>query len=123
MTLHTNEGCTINDTGFQGSLSTDNCWNDAAGQSSNAGCGIDSTNTGSYGTGFNNEGGGVYAMEWTDSYIQVFWFPSSGIPSDITNGSPDPSGWGTPQAFFQGDCDIDSHFSANQIVRHFGLIV
>jgi hypothetical protein len=117
MTLHTASGCTINNSGFTGSLSTSNCYVDASGQSSNAGCGIQSTNSQSYGTGFDNVGGGVYAMEWTSSAISIWFFPSGSIPSDITSGSPNPAGWSTPAAYFNGDCDIDSFFNDHQIVR------
>lgn len=119
MTLHTASGCTINNSGFTGSLSTSNCYVDASGQSSNAGCGIQSTNSQSYGTGFDNVGGGVYAMEWTSSAISIWFFPSGSIPSDITSGSPNPAGWSTPAAYFNGGCDIDSFFNDHQIVRFF----
>lgn len=117
MTLHTSDGCTINNSGFTGTLSTSNCYINAPGQSNNAGCGIDSTSSQSYGDGFNAIGGGVYATEWTSDAIKIWFFPRGSIPSDITSGSPDPSGWGTPAAAFAGDCDIDSHFSAQNIVR------
>ncbi|QKX57640.1 uncharacterized protein TRUGW13939_04758 [Talaromyces rugulosus] len=116
MTLHTSDGCSINNSGFSGSLSTSNCYVNAAGQSSNAGCGINSASSSSYGSGFNSAGGGVYAMEWTGSYIRTFFFPRGSVPSDITSGSPNPSGWGTPAALFEGNCNIDSHFGAQQIV-------
>jgi hypothetical protein len=55
-------------------------------------------------------------MEWTSSYIRTFFFPRGSVPSDITSGSPNPSGWGTPAALFEGNCNIDSHFGAQQIV-------
>lgn len=73
---------------------------------------------GSYGTSMNNNGGGVYAMEWTSDYIKIYFFPRDSIPVDITTGNPDPSGWGTPTANFEsqyGDCDIDGHFPAQTI--------
>lgn len=123
MTLHTSDGCTINNSGFSGSLSTSNCYVNAAGQSSNAGCGINSASSSSYGSGFNSAGGGVYAMEWTSSYIQTFFFPPGSIPADITSGSPNPSGWGTPAALFEGNCNIDSHFNAQQIVSLFIVLL
>lgn len=116
MTLHTSEGCTINNSGFTGNLATSNCWTQAPGQNNNAGCGIDATTPDTYGTGFNSVGGGIYAMEWTSNYIQIFQFSHANAPADLNSASPDPSTWGEPVAFFQGDCDIDSHFNANQIV-------
>jgi hypothetical protein len=117
MTLHTSDGCTINDSGFSGQLSTSNCYVDAAGQSNNAGCGIDSSDTTSYGDGFNGNSGGIYAMEWNDDFIQIFFFSHDNVPADLTSANPNPSAWGQPAALFDGDCDIDSHFQNHNIVR------
>ena len=117
MTLHTSDGCSVNNGGFTGSMSTSNCYVNAPGQSTNAGCGIAATSSETYGTGFNNIGGGVYATEWTSSAISIWFFPRYAIPGDISSGNPDPSGWGTPLASFSGNCDIDSHFGPQQIVR------
>jgi hypothetical protein len=115
--LHTSPGCAINDSGFSGSVVTSNCDVKASGQAPNAGCAITSNSTQSYGDGFNTAGGGVYATEWTGEAIKVWFFPSASIPSDISTGIPDPSGWGSPMAAFAGRCDIDSHFRELQIVR------
>ncbi|KAJ5688633.1 hypothetical protein N7462_003025 [Penicillium macrosclerotiorum] len=116
MTLHTSDSCSITSSGFSGNLQTSNCYVDASGQSENSGCAILSSDDSSYGDGFNSAGGGVYATEWTSSGISIWFFSSGSVPSDITNGSPDPSGWGTPSAAFSGSCDIDSHFNELQIV-------
>jgi len=108
-TLHTGPGCTVGSdkTKFSGSLLQSNC--NAPG---NTGCGI-ASGANFYGTPFNNNGGGVYAMEWTDSYIQTFYFPRNGIPSDIANGNPVPSNWGKPYAYFQLGSACPSTFFAN----------
>ncbi|KAL4802665.1 concanavalin A-like lectin/glucanase domain-containing protein [Aspergillus unguis] len=116
MTLHTNEGCTIDSSGFSGTLLTSNCDVNAAGQADNAGCGIQHTDSNSYGAGFNAAGGGVYATQWTDEAISIWFFPRSSIPGDISSGNPDPSAWGTPAARFAGSCDIPAHFSDMQII-------
>ena len=116
MTLHTSDGCSINNSGFSGTLETSNCYVEASDQSANSGCAIIDTDQQSYGDGFNNADGGVYATEWTSDGINIWFFANSSIPSDITSGSPNPSGWGTPAASFSGDCDIDAHFSNLQIV-------
>ncbi|EED82529.1 hypothetical protein POSPLDRAFT_112923 [Postia placenta Mad-698-R] len=113
-TIHTNPGCTIpssNSTvlGITGDVTGGtNC---AAAETGNAGCGIRSTSNTSYGAGFNEIGGGVYAMEWVDSGISVWFFPRSSIPSDITAGAPQPSGWGTPMANWPStDCNPSTFF-------------
>lgn len=69
----------------------------------------------SYGTAFNSVGGGVYATLWTSSAIQIWYWARKDIPADITNGTPNPSGWGTPAANFAG-CAFDTYFKNMQIV-------
>ncbi|KAI8329619.1 concanavalin A-like lectin/glucanase domain-containing protein [Chlamydoabsidia padenii] len=103
MTLHTGSGCSYSGISRNqtGTVSAPNCDVNAAGQSSNAGCGVQSTKANSYGSGFNTIGGGVYATQWTmDGGIQVWFFPRTSIPSDITHGSPDPNTWPVPDATF-----------------------
>ena len=117
MTLHTSDGCTIADTAFTGTLTTSNCYNDAPGQSPNAGCDIQDPNTQSYGTAFNANRGGVFAMEWTSSAVSIWFFPRGTTPSDLQAGTPDPTSWKEPVARYQGNCNISSHFKSMQIVR------
>ena len=64
----------------------------------------------SYGDGFNKNGGGIYAMEWTSDHINA--------PTDALGAAPDPTTWGTPTASFVGGstCDIDANFQNNNIV-------
>ena len=89
-------------------------------QNGNSGCNVNTNSSAlyAYGTPFNNNGGGVYATEWTSSYIQTWFFPKGTVPSDIASGNPKPSGWGTPQSSFQGgsSCDIDAHFMNQSLV-------
>ncbi|KAL8715378.1 MAG: hypothetical protein Q9220_000711 [cf. Caloplaca sp. 1 TL-2023] len=103
MTMHTSSGCTLAGSNCQG----------------NTGCPIKPAGANNYGTGFNNANGGVYAMEWTSGSINIWFFPRTGVPSDISSSAPNPSGWGTATASFIGgsdSCDIDSHFINNNIV-------
>jgi hypothetical protein len=117
MTLHATDGCTIANDGFTGTLLTSNCYDYARGQPTNAGCGIAATSSLTYGTAFNNAGGGIYATEWTSAGISIWFFPRKYTPRDIRNGTPNPANWGTPLASFApGSCDFDSHFSELQIV-------
>lgn len=112
VTLHTSGGCSMNNPNSQpGSvLSNADC-------SGTGGCGQTTTDPSNYGTGFNDIGGGVYAMEWTNEAIAVYFFPRYAIPDDISSGNPDPSTWGTPLTNFVGDtCDIGSHFKDHYIV-------
>ncbi|RMZ76159.1 hypothetical protein DV738_g5121, partial [Chaetothyriales sp. CBS 135597] len=118
MALHTSDGCTLTNAtiSYTGQMTSSNCYVKAPGQDVNAGCGIGSSATTSYGDGFNNANGGVYATEITSDGISIWHFPRASIPSDITSGSPDPSGWGEASASFSGDCDFSSHFKSMQIV-------
>ena len=114
MTLHTGPGCSIDtNSAMTGSVEGTTC---AVSGGDNTGCGIKTSDTGSYGDGLNEIGGGVYATEWTSSGISVYFFPRSSIPSDISSGSPQPSSWGTPTARFAGGCNFESTFRNQQIV-------
>lgn len=116
MSLHTSNDCTVPGNGETGTVTTGDCYQYDPNQS-NSGCGITDTDTNSYGGNFNNMGGGVYAMEWTNSAIKVWMFPRSAIPGDISSGSPNPAGWGTPVANFGGSaCNVQSHFSGHNVV-------
>lgn len=116
ITLHTAAGCTINIAGSQAGtvLQNSNCNADNA----NTGCGVTTTTANAYGNGFNNIGGGVYAMQWESSGVYVWFFPRSSIPSDITNGAPVTGNWGLPIVAFNGgsSCNIDSFFANENIV-------
>lgn len=118
MTLHTADGCSIYDNGnFTGSLYSDDCYVNAADQTNNLGCQISTSQYNTYGDGFNNVGGGVYAMEWTDEAISIWFFQRGTIPSNIQSGNPTPdASWGRPLSQFTGCCDIPEFFSDNQIV-------
>jgi hypothetical protein len=116
VTLHTSEGCSITNDGSMSSttLKETDCNTDNAG----TGCGMDTADNSNYGDGFNDIGGGVYAMEWTSQAISVWFFQRSSIPSDINSEKPDPSSWGQPVAKFNGGsgCDIDTHFKNQNLI-------
>jgi hypothetical protein len=117
MTLHTGPGCSISrSSDMLGTVSTDNCDVNAQGQSNNEGCQIKTQDSRTYGAGFNDNNGGVYATEITADFINIFFFPRGSLPSDISSASPDPSSWGKPMAVFKGDCDIAGTFKKMQIV-------
>ena len=102
ITMHTGPSCSMIGKSCEGS---DGCSTQVGGPTS-------------FGDGFNNNGGGIYAMEWTSDYINVYFFPHSSAPGDILGAAPDPTTWGTPTASFVGGstCDIDASFQNNNIV-------
>jgi len=117
MTLHTSPGCTM-PSGLQGLAGSQVSWNCGAGD--NSGCGVTAAaGANTYGTGFNQNGGGTYAMAWTTDGIKVWFFPrGSAVSTQLSSsGSIDTSTWPTPQAYFSGtNCDMNKYFSAQQIV-------
>ncbi|KAF2228645.1 glycoside hydrolase family 16 protein, partial [Viridothelium virens] len=120
MSLHTSDNCTISGLNETGSIQTNNCY---IYSGSNSGCGSYANNNATpnnYGTGFNANQGGVYAMEWTSSAIKTWFFARRSIPSSITAGYPDVSQFGLPMAAFAGSCPnsycaIDDHFGSHSI--------
>jgi len=126
-TLHTSNGCDMSgeststftghwSTGSQGNPA-DNCSVNAGDQYSNQGCSIIG-NAGSYGTPLNNGKGGVFATEWDPKVgIQMWFWNRNSIPSDVSSGNPNPSGWGKPYAYFQFGSNCPStHFANHQII-------
>ncbi|KAI8983367.1 concanavalin A-like lectin/glucanase domain-containing protein [Trametes punicea] len=119
-TIHTSHGCTIPSSSSAALNISGNVvggTNCAAAETGNAGCGMTATQSNTYGVGFNNNGGGVYAMQWVDSGISVWFFSRNSIPSDITSGAPQPSGWGMPMANWPAtDCNPSTFFSDHSAI-------
>ncbi|CAG8977061.1 hypothetical protein HYALB_00005769 [Hymenoscyphus albidus] len=114
VTLHTSSGCTISSAGTSplSNLQGTNC-------EGTTGCSSHSNNPASFGDAFNAAGGGVYAMEWTSSFIAVYFFPRDSIPADLldVNGTPDTRAWPAPMARFSGGgCDVEKHFKEHRMV-------
>ncbi|KAK0188599.1 endo-beta-glucanase [Armillaria mellea] len=119
-TLHTSSGCTMpSSSRTQSGVALTNDCNVNA--NNNAGCGVQLQNSVSYGAGFNNNGGGWYALEWTDSFIKVwFWARNApNVPTGVRTGGSAviTDNWGTPAAYFPNtSCSLTSHFSPQNII-------
>jgi|SRR6266852_3312650 len=117
VTLHTGPQCFIDEkpaTPFSGNVLNTAC---ASSANDNTGCAFGDSDPSSYGPGFNKARGGVYAHLWNKDGIKIWHFQRSSIPKDIASGSPDPSTWPTPVAFFSNtDCDMASHFIDHSLV-------
>ncbi|KAH9963826.1 concanavalin A-like lectin/glucanase domain-containing protein [Russula dissimulans] len=127
-TLHTTPNCVMPaDSLRQSQTGTTLLTNCDATLSGNQGCGVSFSNSGpSYGTAFNSNGGGYYAMSKSQATGIQVWFWQRGspsIPPEIIQGPPQgqpfpSSDWGPPVADFPmlaGSCDYESHFNAQQI--------
>ncbi|KAI4724864.1 hypothetical protein E4T49_07406 [Aureobasidium sp. EXF-10728] len=112
---HTADNCTMK---FQNQTGWANGHDCAVSSGGAAGCATGSNDNTGYGDGFNANGGGVYAMQWTSEFMKVWFFPRNAIPASISSGSPSPAlDFGTPVGNFDGgSCDIDSHFINHRMV-------
>ncbi|KAF7889742.1 uncharacterized protein EAF02_002157 [Botrytis sinoallii] len=125
-TLHTEEGCYISgnqySTQLKDNVTTYNCDDSATSsifgaQDACSACSGTNSDPNSYGTTFNNNGGGVYAMQWTSDVIRMWNFGPDAIPADITAGTPDPSTWDLPAFTTEGGvCNIDGLFANHKII-------
>lgn len=111
VSLHTSNICTLSTTDFTGTDIRTNCT-----LSNGGGCGVQSTAS-QFGAGFNSAGGGIWALSLGDS-LKLWVFTRDEIPSDITGGSPDPSGWGTPLFAFDSNngCNVANNFIDQTVV-------
>jgi hypothetical protein len=109
--MHTAGTCSITDTGMTGAVNATGCGEDLG----TVGCVIEGQQ-GSYGTSFNKQGGGVYAMQWTEQFVKIWFFPRASIPTSITKGAPDVSQFGTPMALVEDGCDVANSFKAQSFV-------
>jgi hypothetical protein len=72
----------------------------------------------SFGYGFNNAEGGVFALLWDNSTGMSMWhFARADIPADLTAQTPNPSTWGAPAGYWSAQsCDISANFYDHQMV-------
>jgi hypothetical protein len=112
-TLHTSDNCSLDanvatPSAVSGHIVDTTC---ASSSANNDGCAFIDSDARSFGEGFNQNGGGVYAHLWDSTGIKAWHFARNEVPQDITDSAPDPTSWGTPAAFWSAQsCDMASHF-------------
>lgn len=82
----------------------------------NAGCGVGNRTSGASGSRLNSAGGGVIAMQWDLTGINVWQFSRAAIPTDLKAQKPTPATWGKPVARFDAStCDIGRFFTVRSL--------
>lgn len=110
--LHTSGSCDVGgENDMLGEMTSSEC-GDASGT---IGCVVEGQK-GSSGTPFNKGGGGVYAMEWQEEYLKIWYFPRSEIPESLSTGKPDISSFGKPMAHLQGSCNFKERFTHQKMI-------
>ncbi|KAH9475564.1 putative glycosidase C21B10.07 [Psilocybe cubensis] len=127
-TVHTSPGCVMPADRAQTGTSAQLDCNTEVNE--NAGCSVSfqsPSTPNSYGPPFNANGGGWYAIERSDSFIKIFFWPRNddSVPREVSTGARrvNPDGWGTPAAFFPStsSCDLAEHFEENNIIINLTL--
>jgi len=113
MALHTLPGCYHSTPQVQKG-------NDAGLNCSTApGCVVHEVAPNSFGTGFNNVGGGVWATQFDVSGIYIWFWTRGSIPASITQATSavDVSTWGPPSASYPSTaCDVTVFFGPQRLV-------
>ncbi|KAK0633516.1 tat pathway signal sequence [Immersiella caudata] len=117
--LHTGSTCKVGNAGSlaRTRLVTDDCIG-------HTGCKQAADSPSTFGADFNANGGGVYAMEWTDETISVWFFPRNSplVNNTLSTNSPDPSKFGQPLAkFVSAGCSISEAFKDQSIIINTSL--
>jgi hypothetical protein len=124
MTLHTAPGCSMSSVTRRqtGKVLGSSCANNT---NNNEGCGVNS-DVGSFGSSWNDNGGGMLAVELRKDGIRTWQWTNTQIPkglkADGTGVTPDPATWGSATGDWPNtDCDIGARFRNMSIVINISL--
>ncbi|KAI0354226.1 hypothetical protein OH77DRAFT_1405539 [Trametes cingulata] len=117
MALHTQSGCTQpSDVKQLGSTIGSDC---SAGVDSATGCAVSEKQPNSFGGDFASAGGGVWATQFDESGVFIWFWSRKDVPDTVTNAKDtiDPTSWGTPSAAWPASsCDVNKFFTPQQLV-------
>ncbi|GAA6002175.1 glycoside hydrolase family 16 protein [Rhodotorula paludigena] len=118
ITLHVvDSGCKLSESAdVTGKLvpANDDCNANVKG---NAGCSYAEQAANSYGKGFNDAGGGVFATSFTADAIDQWFWSRPDVPENIKSGTPDEAGWGKPTASWpSSSCEISKCFADQTMI-------
>ncbi|KAK0203601.1 glycoside hydrolase family 16 protein [Desarmillaria ectypa] len=115
-TLHTSAGCTMPASRDETEVVLTNDCNTAV--NGNSGCGVQNQDPFSYGSPFNNNGGGWrYAVEQTDTFINIWLWAHNNNNVEDGRSNVNIDAWGTPFTYFPNtSCSISDKFGAHNII-------
>ncbi|KAL0958960.1 hypothetical protein HGRIS_014272 [Hohenbuehelia grisea] len=123
MALHTSPGC-VQASGAQQSGRTTQP--DCAKDEGRPGCTVQETKKGSYGADFAPMGGGVYAAQFDEAGVYIWFWSRADVPASIKGDSAkttmDTADWGPPSAAWPASsCNVAQHFTPQQIILQITL--
>ncbi|KAK2465861.1 hypothetical protein APHAL10511_001502 [Amanita phalloides] len=113
--LHSAVGCYLDPNArMTGNVYGTNC-------SMGSGCVVGENRPNSYGAGFAQAGGGVWAAQLDVTGVYIWFWSRPDIPDNVksanANSTLDPSSWGTPSAAYVATtCNYPQFFSPQQLV-------
>ncbi|KAI0673170.1 concanavalin A-like lectin/glucanase domain-containing protein [Trametes maxima] len=117
MALHTQPGCNQPADAKQlGKTVGTDC---SSGTDSASGCAVTDSQANSFGGDFASAGGGVWATQFDDSGVFIWFWSRKDVPDSVTNAKDtiDPASWGTPSAAWPASsCDVNKFFTPQQLV-------
>ncbi|KAF2428273.1 hypothetical protein EJ08DRAFT_699133 [Tothia fuscella] len=114
ITIHSKPGCAPAK-GPEGETGARTGRNDCGENNGDIGCGVFNTSPAGWGAGFNQAGGGVYAMLWTNDTIKVWHWTAGTSPLNARSAQPRPEGWGPPVANWVG-CQFQNFFGKMNLI-------
>lgn len=122
--MHTVAGCSpANDASqLTGTIGETNC-----NATNGAGCTVVDPSTASYGTGFNEAGGGAWVTELAEEGVSIWFIPRASMPAAINANasSIDTSSLGTPTAYWpsSGCAPIANFINQQQAIIDITLVL
>ncbi|KAK0243457.1 hypothetical protein EDD85DRAFT_947620 [Armillaria nabsnona] len=121
MALHHNDSSCVQppNPGQSGRTLNTDCNNGSPAGST--GCAVAETKPNSFGEGFNQNGGGVFALQFEVSGAYIWFWPRQNIPKSLTSATStsniDTTDWGVPSASFPASgCDLQKLFKPQKLI-------
>ncbi|KAK0230125.1 concanavalin A-like lectin/glucanase domain-containing protein [Armillaria fumosa] len=121
MALHHNDSSCVQspNTGQSGRTLNTDCTNGSPAGST--GCAVAENKPNSFGQGFNQNGGGAFALQFDVSGAYIWFWPRQNIPQSLTSATStsnmDTTDWGLPSASYPSSgCDLQRLFKPQKLI-------